>query len=84
MPNTETWIDEIQGDNNTVYRSGSIFSRIFYDDNNQVSTYSLKNFFDTVKNFFLAPMHMIYKNNEPINFSIKEWYKVKTLNNNQG
>ncbi len=93
MPNeptsTSVLIDEVEittGSGNSLQKfSGSfssIFSHIFYNDNNTILNYSLKDFFDTVKNFFSAPMHMIYQKNEPKDFNIKEWYKLTLENNN--
>lgn len=87
MPNNEPisiLFDEVEITTNEEESSSifagsfsSIFSHIFYDnDKGQILNYSLKDFFNTINNFFTAPMHMIYKEEEPKDFSIKEWYKI--------
>lgn len=77
-------IQELNNDSNNSVKEthtiGSIFSNIFYDDNNKIWNYTLKQFFDTVQAFFIAPMHMIYQNAEPESFYIKEWYKITDTN----
>lgn len=74
-------IQELNNDSNNSVKEthtiGSVFSNIFYDVE---TNYTLKQFFDTVKAFFIAPMHMIYQNAEPENFYIKEWYKISDTN----
>lgn len=85
MPNNEPipiLFDEVEittnGDSPSTFTGSfsSIFSHIFYDNGNQILNYSLKDFFNTIQNFFTAPMHMIYQIEEPKDFSIKEWYKI--------
>lgn len=87
MPNNElksVLIDEVEittsGENSSIFAGSfsSIFSHIFYDNNGQILNYSLKDFFNTIKNFFSAPMHMIYQKEEPKDFNIKEWYKIES------
>ena len=88
MPNNEPisiLFDEVEittneGSPSTFAGSfSSIFSHIFYDnDKGQILNYSLKDFFNTIQNFFTAPMHMIYQEEEPKDFYIKEWYKVES------
>lgn len=84
------YINQIQElDNNSnvtkTHTIGSVFSNIFYDSkdkdgNNKIWNYTLKQFFDTVQAFFIAPMHMIYQSAEPESFYIKEWYEITETN----
>lgn len=74
------WVDKIRlkwtkgKDDSSTYSIGSTFDNIRYSS--KEDSYTLRNFFDTVKTFFNKQMHMIYQQDEPKDLKIMEWYEV--------
>ncbi len=76
------WINKIihsyqseNGTNDTYYDIGTSFDQVRLTED---STYTLKKFFNTIQNFFNAPMHMYYgRSKAPSSEVIKVWYEVQ-------
>ena len=78
--------EDNSGQQEKNYSIGTTFDKVIYGEETNGNTtkfynYSLKNFFQTVKNFFNQPMHMIYRGSEPTDVNIVEWYQVEDVNN---
>ena len=54
-----------------IFNIGANFDDVHYSDNNE---YSLKDFFDYMKNFLESPLFIQYSNEQPIMDSVKIWY----------
>lgn len=80
--NFSTWINKISytkdlenSEEEKIFNIGTTFDQVRYSEEN---TFTLKDFVDIIKEFFMQPMFMKYSEDEPKNESVKEWYQLIT------